>query len=71
MQLQEVKAVEREILLRVEGLSAGGGGCERCRSVRAVKGQLVAFRTYLERQAENLERLYQRFKRRLQAPCPA
>ena len=54
MQLQEVKLVEREFLLRLEGICQNGGGCERCRSVRAVKAQLVDFRTYLERQAENL-----------------
>jgi hypothetical protein len=53
MQLQEVKLVEREILLRLEGICQAGA-CQRCNSVRAVKSQLVDFRTYLERQAENL-----------------
>jgi hypothetical protein len=54
--------VEREILIKLENICQTGG-CERCRCVRAIKAQLVDFRTYLERQAENVEKLYQRYKR--------
>ena len=41
MQLQEVKVIEREILLRLDGMDGEKGGCERCRCVRAIKGQLL------------------------------
>lgn len=64
MQLNEVKLIEREILLRVEAVCEKGG-CERCHCVRAVKAQLLDFRTYLERQAQNLQRLYERHKKTL------